>query len=135
MKATKALKRLTRIEALMSEVVERFSAGTPQIRELLQDANAAVARAIEAVSLQASSGAKQNPPSKRNEGASKAKPALGRAATAKSPTAKAAKTRTPAKGITKATTKKATTASAPAKIGSASAQSGSPQFWSELDGR
>jgi len=55
MKANKALKRLAKIEELMSDVVERYSGSAPHIRALLQDAKAAVIRAREAVSLQASS--------------------------------------------------------------------------------
>lgn len=55
MKANKALKRLAKIEALISDVTERYSNGALQIREALQDAKAAFARAKEAVGLQASS--------------------------------------------------------------------------------
>lgn len=55
MKANKALKRLAKIEESVSEVMERYSATAPHIREALQDAKAGVARAKEAVSLQASS--------------------------------------------------------------------------------
>lgn len=61
MKANKALKRLVKIEELMSGLTERYSAKEPHIREALQDAKAAVARAKEAVSLQASSGTPKNP--------------------------------------------------------------------------
>lgn len=60
MKAKKALKRLNKIEALMAKVMKRSSASAPQIRELLQDAKAAVVRAKEAV--QASSVKAKNPP-------------------------------------------------------------------------
>jgi hypothetical protein len=55
MKANKALKRLTHVEDLMSDVLERYSSSAPDIREKLQDARVAVIRAKEAVSLQASS--------------------------------------------------------------------------------
>jgi len=55
MKATKAHRRLTHAEDLVSDVLERYSAGAPDIREKLQDARAAVGRAKDAVSLQASS--------------------------------------------------------------------------------
>ena len=48
MKANKALKRLAKIEMLMSDVTERYSASAPHIREVLQDAKAAVTRAKEA---------------------------------------------------------------------------------------
>ena len=60
MKAKKALKRLAKIEALISDVTERYSSA-PHIREVLQDAKAAVTRAKEAVSLQASSGTTSAP--------------------------------------------------------------------------
>jgi hypothetical protein len=55
MKANKALKRLTHVEELISDVMERYSSSVPDIREKLQDARAAVIRAKEAVSLQAPS--------------------------------------------------------------------------------
>ena len=56
MKAKKALKRLAKIEALISDVTERFSKSSLQIREALQNAKAVFARVKEAVSSQASSG-------------------------------------------------------------------------------
>ena len=55
MKANKALKRLTHVEELISDVMERYSSSVPDIREKLQDARAAAIRAKEAISLQASS--------------------------------------------------------------------------------
>jgi hypothetical protein len=73
MKANKALKRLAKIEALMSDVTERYSSA-PHIREVLQDAKAAVTRAKEAVSLQASSGTAKNPLVKHSKPPSKATP-------------------------------------------------------------
>lgn len=51
---TKALKRLTKIEALISDVTERYSETALHIGELLQDAKGAITRAKDAVSLQAS---------------------------------------------------------------------------------
>ena len=72
MKTNKALKRLAKIEALISDVTERYSSA-PHIRETLQDAKAAVTRAKEAVSLQASSGTAKNPPVEHSERTSKAK--------------------------------------------------------------
>jgi hypothetical protein len=51
MKATKALKRLTHAEDLVSDVLERYSVA-PEIRQQLLDAKAAVARAKDAVKLQ-----------------------------------------------------------------------------------
>ncbi len=56
MKANKALKRLTRIATLMSDVTERYSPTEPALREALRDAASAVTRAKEAVGEQASSG-------------------------------------------------------------------------------
>jgi len=58
MKANKALKRLKRIKALMSDVTKRFSVSAPHIREVLQGAEDAIARAKQAVSMEASSGTK-----------------------------------------------------------------------------
>jgi hypothetical protein len=58
MKATKALKRLTKIKSLMSVVTERYSASAPHLRKVLKDAADAVARAKHAVRLQASSATK-----------------------------------------------------------------------------
>jgi len=55
MKATKALKRLSHVEDLVTDVMERYSAGAADIQQKLSDAKAAVSRAKEAVSLQSSS--------------------------------------------------------------------------------
>jgi hypothetical protein len=76
MKANKALKRLTKIEALMSDVTERYSASSPHTRKVFQDAKAAVTRAKEAVSLQASAGTAKTPPVKQSKPPSKATPEL-----------------------------------------------------------
>jgi hypothetical protein len=62
MKANKALKRLARIEGLMSNLTGRYSASAPGVRDVLQNAMAAVTRAKEAVGLEASSAASKNPP-------------------------------------------------------------------------
>ena len=87
MKTNKALKRLAKIEALISDVMERYSESAPHIREVLQDAKAAVTRAKEAVRLQASSGTTKNPPLKHSKPPSKAatkkRSALKRAKAAK----------------------------------------------------
>ena len=74
MKANKALKRRAKIEMLMSDVTERYSASAPHIREVLQDAKAAVTRAKEAVSLRTSSGTAKNPAVKHSAPMSKATP-------------------------------------------------------------
>jgi uncharacterized protein YhaN len=55
MKANKALKRLTHAEDLVSDVMERYSEGSPDIRQQLLDAKAAVGRAKDAVNVQESS--------------------------------------------------------------------------------
>jgi hypothetical protein len=69
MKANKALKRLAKIEALMSDVSERYSPGASHIREALQDAMGALARVKAAVSSQASSGRAKHLPGKRKRAA------------------------------------------------------------------
>jgi adenylate kinase len=74
MKAKKALKRLSKIEALLSDVTERYSAGAPNMRKVLQDAKAAVTRAKEAMSWQASFGAAKNPQVEHPNPASKPTP-------------------------------------------------------------
>ena len=74
MKANKILKRIAKIEALMSKVTERSSVSAPHIQELLRDAKAAITRAKKAVSLQASSGTAKNPPAKSAKHPSKATP-------------------------------------------------------------
>src|SRR5665213_296997 len=116
MKANKALKRLAKIEALMSDVTERYSASAPHLRKVLQDAKAAVARAKEAVGLQASSG-KNAAAAKADRAAKKAalpetKAAVKKAAV-KVPTAKTAKKRTP---IKKAAKNRAAKKTAPAPV-------------------
>jgi len=78
MKANKALKRLAKIEALMSDLTERYSASSPRIRDVLQNAKAAVTRAKDAVGLQASSGTSKNPPVKHSKAISKASPDLSK---------------------------------------------------------
>lgn len=67
MKANKALKRIAHAEDLISDVMERYSDGAPDIREKLQDAKIAVSRAKDAVKLQASS----RPTSARKKAATK----------------------------------------------------------------
>jgi hypothetical protein len=66
MKTNKALKRLAKIEGSVSDLAKRLLPSAPHMRELLQDAKAAVIRAKEAV-LQASSGT-----AKKKAGAPKA---------------------------------------------------------------
>lgn len=79
MKATKALKRLAKIEASMSDVVERYVSLAPAVRKALQDAMAAVSVAKEAVSLEVSDGTGTDPPLEQPETTSKAMPGLPKA--------------------------------------------------------
>jgi hypothetical protein len=117
MKATKVLKRLTKIEALLSDVMERYSSA-PYIREALQDAKTAVTRAKKAVSGPASSGAAKHPTRKYS-----AAPAP--AATPEKPKAK---TRISEEGIARivAATKKRWAAFHAAKAKAASAAKRTP---------
>ena len=96
MKANKALKRLAKIEALISDVEERYSLDAVHTREAFRDARSAIARLKDAVSLQASSGtAKKAAPAPKNAAVKKA--------AAKSSLAKAAKKSAPiTKGAQKA---------------------------------
>ena len=73
MKTKKALKRLAKIEGLMSDVTKRYSSA-PDIRETLQDAKVAVSRAKEAVDLQASNEKAKILALKHSKPPSKAKP-------------------------------------------------------------
>ncbi len=86
MKTNKALKRLTHVEELLSDVMERYSDGAPDIQQRLLDAKAAVGRAKDVLKLQASS-EKTSAPEK----------AATRKAAVKVPPAKAAKKHVPTK--------------------------------------
>src|SRR6266851_2968932 len=98
MKAKKALKRLAKIEALISDVAARYSPSVPHIREALRDAQAVFARLSEAVSLQESSGTAKNPPLKQKKAA----------VTGRAPAAKTAKKSAPIKRAAKKTVAKKT---------------------------
>ena len=118
MKKNKALKRLAKIEALMSDVAKRFSAHAPSLREAFADLKSAVDRAKEAVGIQATSAT------------SKKKAATGRKKAAKkveviAPPAKAAKKRAPAKKAPKKTAAKKKTAGFKRKTATAPAARGS----------
>jgi uncharacterized protein YhaN len=52
MKATKAYKRLTQVEDLISDVLERYSEDAPEIRQQLLDVKVAVGKAKDAVKAQ-----------------------------------------------------------------------------------
>ena len=82
MKANKALKRLAKIETLMSDVAERFSASAPHLREALKDLKAAMLSVKEAVKVQTSPASKKAVPKKA---ARAGKKAVGKKAVKKRP--------------------------------------------------
>jgi|HubBroStandDraft_4_1064222.scaffolds.fasta_scaffold224392_2 hypothetical protein len=86
MKANKALKRLTHVDDLLSDVMERYSAVAPEIRQQLLDAKAAVGRAKDAVKLQVPARTKRAP-----------KKAAARKSAVKEPPAKKGKKHGPTK--------------------------------------
>lgn len=61
MKAKKAVKRLNKIEALLSDVMNQFSGDKQALGELLNPAKAAVLRAKETLASQISTSAVKNP--------------------------------------------------------------------------
>jgi hypothetical protein len=126
MKANKALKRLTKIETLISDLTARYSPTAPRIRGVLEDAKAAVARAKEALSLQAVA--------KADRGAKKAAPARKKAAVkkaaAKATIAKSAKKSSP---IKKAAKKKAATMTASAAVHAAPEAAGTSASIGEVE--
>src|SRR5271169_4570794 len=91
MKSNKALKRLAKIEALISDVSERYSSSALHIREALQEAKAAFARVKEAVSLHASS------KTAKKKAVKKRAAKIPKTATQSSPVKKAAKKTAPKK--------------------------------------
>lgn len=62
MKAKKALKRLNKIELLLSGVIDQFSTSKQDFRELLDSAKTAVVRAKESVNSQTSNSAAKKQP-------------------------------------------------------------------------
>jgi hypothetical protein len=71
MKASKALKRLAKIEALMSDVREKYVTLSPTIRKALRNALIAVTGAKKAVKMDAESGGPKTAPKKKPGSASK----------------------------------------------------------------
>ena len=61
MKAKKAVKRLGKVESLLSNVIDQYGKSADSVRELLDSAKASVVRAMEAVSLQSSTVAPKKP--------------------------------------------------------------------------
>ena len=64
MKAKKALKRLTRVETLLSSVIDQYASNDSDVRELLDSAKASVGRAKETVDLKPDPKAAKKPPVK-----------------------------------------------------------------------
>ena len=95
MKANKVHKRLAKIEAIISDLTERYSKGAVHIREALQDAKAAIAHVKAAVTSQASSWTAKNPPPVTRQKTivkkATAKPAIARTAKKRAPIKKAVK--------------------------------------------
>ena len=67
MKAKKVLRRLTKIEAMISDVMELYLKGSLLIRKALEDAKPAINYVKAAVSSQAPSGTAKNSPVKRKK--------------------------------------------------------------------
>ena len=93
MKAKKVLKRLAKIESLISDVTDRYPDCTAQIREALQDAKASFTRVKKAVNSQVSAEKGKRAGTKRKKVAARK--------TVKAPTAKAAKKGAPIKKAVK----------------------------------
>lgn len=94
MKTNKVHKRLTKIEAMISDLTKRYSKGAFHIRTALHNATAAVAHAKETVRSQLSSEKAKRSPVRRK------KAAVKRAAV-KTPTARTAKKSAPIKKAVK----------------------------------
>jgi len=62
MKAKKVLKRLTRVEAILSNVLDQYSGSEEDLREPLNSAKTSVSRAMEAIHLPAAPTAVKKPP-------------------------------------------------------------------------
>jgi len=114
MKANKALKRLTKIEGLMSRVRDQYSAGAPSLESVLQQATAAIARAKEAVGLQVSSRTKRR--AKTTRAAKKASPVQKKITVKKVVDAPTAKTAKKIKSVKKNANKRAAKQSAPVPV-------------------
>ena len=67
MKAKKAVKRLGKVETLLSNVIDQYAKSVDNVRELLDSAKASVVRAMEAVSVKPSTVAPKKPPVKAQE--------------------------------------------------------------------
>jgi hypothetical protein len=64
MKTKKAVKRLTRVEEILSNVIDQYAESGHGVKELLDSAKESVVRARETVNQKASSAATKKPPAK-----------------------------------------------------------------------
>jgi hypothetical protein len=78
MKAKKAVKKLTKIEALLSDVIDQFPRRTDGLGELLDSAKAAVVRAKTTVNSQLSQGTAKKQPGRAETGKQRHLTAEGR---------------------------------------------------------
>ena len=78
MKAKKAVKRLGKVETLLSSVIDQFAASVDGVRDLLDSAKGSVIRAVEAVNSHSSTAAPKKPPVKAQEPKRKGLSAQGR---------------------------------------------------------
>ena len=92
MKSNKAHRRILKVEALISDLVNRFSTGSTHVTEAIQSAKAAVTRAREAVASEESPGTsgKATPSGKAAKKKSKKSTAGGKKSAAKKSTVKPA---------------------------------------------
>jgi hypothetical protein len=67
MKAKKAVKRLTRVEVLLSNIIEQYAGNEHRVKELLDSAKESVVRARETVNQQASANATKKPLAKEGK--------------------------------------------------------------------
>ncbi|HLN01488.1 MAG TPA: hypothetical protein VK335_19525 [Bryobacteraceae bacterium] len=67
MKAKKAIKRLSKVESILANVIDQFSASDNGLRELLDSAKTSIVRAKKSVGLQESSKAAKKPPSRADK--------------------------------------------------------------------
>ena len=67
MKAKKAVKRLVKVEALLSNVLDQYSTSTGSVRELLDTAKASVIRAKESIDLMSAATTAKKPSVKAKE--------------------------------------------------------------------
>ena len=61
MKAKKAIKRLNKVESILSNVIDQFTDSKDGLRELLDSAKTSIVRAMKSVGLQESKAAKKPP--------------------------------------------------------------------------